>query len=87
MRLPLTIWSAAQTAKVAIAKTEPFRDTQKEDEVNAHLITASPDLLKMCILTIGFCVDFRQNKDWENHPEVGLLFALAKKTLAKAEPK
>ena len=43
------------------------------------------DLLDACKLTIGFCVDFRQNKDWQNHPEIGVLYAKISQVIAKAE--
>jgi hypothetical protein len=69
-----------------IADVDPDNNYCAEKrEIIARLIAAAPDLLEMCKLTIGFCVDFRQNKDWQNHPEIGILYAKAKLTLAKAE--
>jgi hypothetical protein len=43
----------------------------------------SDGLEEIAELVIGFCVDFRENKDWEQHPEVGVLYAKIKVILAR----
>lgn len=42
-------------------------------------------LLDACKKTIGFCVNFRQTEDWENHPDIGVLYAIVKQAVDKAE--
>ena len=44
-------------------------------------------LLKACEQTIGFCIVFRKNSDWENHPEIGILYAINKQAITAAEKK
>ncbi len=41
------------------------------------------DLVDFLEAVVGFCVNFRQTEDWENHPDIGVLYALAKTILAK----
>jgi hypothetical protein len=49
-----------------------LRHLQEENESLRIELERCRDAIR---LTVGFCVDFRQNKDWKNHPEVGLLYS------------
>jgi hypothetical protein len=49
--------------------------------VNCH-----EELLEACQLALGFCVNARQTwPDWEQHPDVGVLFAHLTQALTKAK--
>lgn len=50
-----------------------------------NILAQRDELLEAVNLAIGFCVDFRLTQDWQNHPEIGVLFANLNAAIAKAK--
>ena len=58
-------------------------------EANAQRLVkcwnCNDNLVAALQLTRGFCVNFRQTEDWENHPDIGVLYAIVLSALEKAK--